>query len=389
MEGYAIDDREAGVKRIAFVLPHLHMGGIEHVVLRLANGLDRRRFRPILILRRVEGILLREVARDVLVIDAQGRRAVFLAPFLAGRLRREAVDLVYSGTNAMNLACVLAVALMRRVAKPRLIISEHTSAGAYLAGAKARMLRRALVQALYPRADLLVAPLDSIACDWIDTMALAGLAHAVAPNPVLEAGWSAGGDLPDQRQSGLVVAAGRLVPEKDFEGLIRAFADVARRRADARLTIFGEGPDRAKLQALVDAEGMAGRISLPGVTDQLLHEFTRAPVVAVSSRREGFGNVVIEALAAGAQVVATDCAGPRALLQGLAQGRIVPVGDRPALAAALAERLDCQILAADQRAAQARAGQYGVEQAVAAFARLAEQVLVGGPINKTSNRIEA
>ncbi len=382
-------NRETAVKRIAFVLPHLHMGGIEHVVLRLANELDRRRFRPFLFLRSVEGTLLREVARDVQVIDGQGRRAMLLAPFLAGSFRREAVDLVYSGTNAMNLACVLALALMPHRAKPRLIISEHTSARAYLAGAKARRIRRALVQALYPRADLLVAPLETIACDWIDTMALAGLAYAVAPNPVLASGWRAGGDLPNQRQSGLVVAAGRLIPDKGFDGLVRAFAAVARGRANAHLTIFGEGPERAKLEALVDAEGMAGRISLPGITDELLHEFARAPVVAVSSRREGFGNVVIEALAAGAQVVATDCAGPRALLQGLAQGQIVPVGDRHALAAALAERLDHQISPADQIAAQARAASYGVEQAVAVFASLAERVLVAGPNHKTDSPIKA
>lgn len=360
---------------VAFVLPHLKMGGIEHVVLRLANGLDRSRYRPILFLRRGEGELLQQLATDVLVLDAQGRRSILLAPFLARKFHQQKVDVVYSGTNAINLACIMALALMRRRARPRLMISEHSSADAYLAGAKAQKLRRAVVHALYPRADLLVTPLESIAQDWKHALGLGAMTHAVAPNPVLEAGWKSFSDGRIPRQAGLVVAAGRLIADKGFDLLIGAFGTVARSRKDARLKIYGEGPKRAWLQSLIDAQGLGETITMPGLTNKLMAEFASASAVAVPSRREGFGNVVVEAMAAGAPIVATDCAGPRVLLTGLAHAKIIGIDDQPGLAAALMAILSRPIDLAAQSAAQLRASQYGVEASVRVFAGLIEQVL--------------
>lgn len=360
---------------IAFVLPHLKMGGIEHVVVRLANGLDRRRYRPILFLRRREGVLLEQLAPDVPVMDAQGRRAILLAPFLARKFNQHKVDVVYSGTNAINLSCIMALALLRRQSRPRLMISEHSSAVAYLAGAKAQKLRRAVVHALYPRADLLVTPLESIAQDWKHTLGLGAMTHAVAPNPVLEAGWKDFSDGRIPRQAGLVVAAGRLIADKGFDLLIGAFGIVAQSHKDARLKIYGEGPKRAWLQSLIDAQGLGETITLPGLTNKLMAEFARASAVAVPSRREGFGNVVVEAMAAGAPIVATDCAGPRVLLTGLAHAKVVAIDDQPGFAAALMAMLSRPIDLAAQSAAQLRASQYGVEASVRVFAGLIEQVL--------------
>lgn len=373
---------------VAFVIPHLKMGGIEHVVLRLANGLDRSRYRPILILRNCDGVLLEKLAPDVLVIDARGRRAIRLAPFLARKFRQLSVDVVYSGTNAINLACIVAMALIRRKARPRLMISEHSSAKAYLAGAKAQKLRRALVHALYPRADLLVTPLESIAQDWKNTLGLGAMPHKVSPNPVLEPRWRDYSDGRIPRQTGLVVAAGRLIADKGFDLLIRAFGTVAQSRNDARLKIYGEGPKRAWLQALIDAQGLGEMITLPGLTNKLMAEFARASVVAVPSRREGFGNVVVEAMAAGAPIVATDCAGPRVLLAGLTHARVIAIDDQPGLTAALLAILSRPIDLAAQAAAQKRASQYSIEAAIGVFAELIEQVLVQPARGKLGKQAE-
>ncbi|MEH3147863.1 MAG: glycosyltransferase [Methylobacterium frigidaeris] len=134
----------------------------------------------------------------------------------------------------------------------------------------------------------------------------------------------------------LILSVGRLAPEKDFPTLIRA---VARLPGEARLVILGEGPERASLEALAGALGLGDRVMLPGYAASPWPAYAGARVFALSSRSEGFGNVVVEALASGLPVVATDCGGPREILADGRHGALVPVGDEAALAAALARVL--------------------------------------------------
>jgi glycosyltransferase involved in cell wall biosynthesis len=140
-------------------------------------------------------------------------------------------------------------------------------------------------------------------------------------------------------QPPVIVGAGRLTRQKDFFTLLRAFAEVRRRRP-ARLIILGEGEDRSALQALADDLGVADEVALPGFQENALAYMAGSAVFALSSAWEGLPTVLIEALAAGARVVSTDCpSGPREILQDGRLGALVPVGDAVALAAAILEAL--------------------------------------------------
>lgn len=137
----------------------------------------------------------------------------------------------------------------------------------------------------------------------------------------------------------LILAAGRLVAQKGFDLAIRAFARAA--APGARLAIVGEGPSRADLLALAARLGVADRVELPGYAPDLRPWLDRARVFLLSSRFEGYGAVVVEALAAGRPVVAFDCT-PAAieLLHGAPErGIVVPTGDVDALARALEQAL--------------------------------------------------
>src|SRR5690606_21887962 len=112
----------------------------------------------------------------------------------------------------------------------------------------------------------------------------------------------------------VVVAAGRLGPEKDFPTLIRAFA-LVRARRPVRLAILGEGGQRRALQALIDELECGNDIQLPGFQSNPYAWMSRAGVFVLSSRWEGFGNVLVEAMACGAPVVSTACpSGPEEIL---------------------------------------------------------------------------
>jgi glycosyltransferase involved in cell wall biosynthesis len=129
------------------------------------------------------------------------------------------------------------------------------------------------------------------------------------------------------------LAVGRLAPQKNFPLLVDAFARIAR-PAD-RLTIVGEGGERDRLERQIAAHGLTGHIELAGHQPQIDAWLAAADALVLSSDYEGLGIVVIEALAAGLPVVATDCSPNIALLlDGV--GRRVPVGDSVALAEAMA-----------------------------------------------------
>lgn len=135
------------------------------------------------------------------------------------------------------------------------------------------------------------------------------------------------------------VAMGRLENQKGFDVLIDAFAKI-KEKTNARLVIFGSGSLRDVLQAQIDSSNMGGAIVLAGHTDCPIAQMRRACAFVLSSRFEGFGLVLVEALWAGTLVISTDCDyGPAEVLEGGRYGTLVPVEDRDALANAMLDVL--------------------------------------------------
>jgi glycosyltransferase involved in cell wall biosynthesis len=130
------------------------------------------------------------------------------------------------------------------------------------------------------------------------------------------------------------LSIGRLAPQKNFALLLEAFARIA--APEDTLTILGDGPERPALERLAVSLGITRAVHLPGHVEPLDRWLAEADMFVLSSDYEGVPAVVIEALAAGLRIVATDCCvSMRALLGDGALGRIVPTGDAPALAQAM------------------------------------------------------
>jgi glycosyltransferase involved in cell wall biosynthesis len=212
-------------------------------------------------------------------------------------------------------------------------------------GRKDQILRHA-VRWAYPRADAVVAVSQQLAGELEQFLGQSAGTVQCLYNPVigkdlaqlggaaLSHPWFATGQPP------VIVGVGRLALQKDFANLLQAFA-LLRQRRPARLMVLGEGPLRADLQQLAEQLGVAADVALPGFDPNPYRFLSRAAVFALSSQYEGLPTVLIEALALGTPVVATDCqTGPREILQGGVLGRLVPVGDAAALAEALGHTLD-------------------------------------------------
>jgi len=252
--------------------------------------------------------------------------------------RPEAVVTVKDHTAQV---CVLARMLTRF--RPRLVVVVSNT----LSYVARRRFQRFLIPRLYPRADRIVALSDGVAADLDATFGIPRgcvdvIHQPVIPNDLAERltrpvghPWFAG-----EREVPVLVGCGRLTHQKNFHLLISALARLRSHRP-ARLVILGEGVERESLQVHARELGVAEHVDLYGAVADPLPYMAAADVFVLSSRYEGFANVVAEAVATHVAVVSTDCpSGPREILQDGQLGWLVEPGNERELTDAIDAALD-------------------------------------------------
>lgn len=326
-------------RRILFVLHNLHGGGAEKMLARLASSLCPD-YRVTLLTLSEGGVNEALLAPEVRRVCLGSPRTLRALPALARFLRAERFDAVLAALTHVNVLAILAAALAGSL--PRLHVSERNAFSRDRAVNPARSVRAAYAVApwlyrLIPNPVICVS--RGVAEDLLRHPALRPADLVTADNPVLDDDYRQRPFPPPrhpwlrERQGRVLVAVGRLAPQKGFDLLIEA---LARLPGDVRLVIFGEGPQRAALQLQARLLGLAGRVDLPGYRDDPQAEIAAADCFVLSSRFEGSPNALVEALATGVPVVATDCPyGPHEILEGGRVAPLVPVEDAPALAATL------------------------------------------------------
>lgn len=328
-------------KRLALFLPHLEWGGAERVILDLSREFVEADLDVDLVLAGSGGALLNEVPEGVRIVElGRSRVATALIP-LVTYLKGEKPDVVLSTLEHTNVLALIAAPFARST---RVVIREANTASMDTDRSSTRnrilfeMMRRT-----YATARRVIAVSEGVAEELQVKMRLAPDRIVVIPNPVLTPSFRAKAErepedpelFVDQAEAPVVLAVGRMAPQKDFPTLLRAFAQVAT-RTSAKLVILGEGPLRAELEELARELGIADRLHMPGFRQNPFAYMSRADVFVLSSAWEGLPNVLIQALAAGAPVVATDCrSGPREILAGGKFGHLVPVGDPDNMATAI------------------------------------------------------
>lgn len=328
--------------RAALYLPSLEGGGIERLYLGLADQWTRAGHGVTLVINEAHGALAGAVPPGVEVHALGARRQATSVPALVRYLRKARPDVVMSGHDHNNI--MLCTAALAKPGATKIVVSQHNSMAKNASrGAKFAPVPY-LYRALFGRAAAVVAVSSGVADDLA---ALCGIERAridVIHNGIVPADIEARAraeTAPGIFEPGLptILAVGRMTGQKDFATLLKAFA-LLRQRMEARLVILGEGPLRGELEALARDLGIAADTVMPGFVDNPFAHMRRAALFVLSSRHEGFGNVIAEALACGTPVVATDCPhGPSEILEGGRYGRLVPVGDASALAGAMAASL--------------------------------------------------
>lgn len=358
--------------RIAFFLPSLRGGGAERTMINLAKGFAERGYAVDLVLVKAEGPYLSEVPSDIRVVDFCASRALFALPGLVRYLRRERPRVLLSTLSHANLIALWARWLA--CVETKVVVREASSVSINALNTVNRRgkLIPFLLRLFYPWADTVVALSQGVADDLIHTASLSKDKVRVIYNPVVTPELFAKAEEPVDHpwfvigERPVLINVGRLTLVKDHPTLIRAFAQV-RQQIPARLMILGEGEERPKLEALIRELGLETDVALPGFVENPIKYMKRSSVFVLSSRWEGFGNVLVEAMAVGTPVVSTNCPnGPAEITKDGEFGSLVPIGDADAMAISV-----CKVLGKPcNEKAQAWAMTFTQEKSVQQYAEI-------------------
>jgi glycosyltransferase involved in cell wall biosynthesis len=361
----------------------------------LANGLARKGCEVDLVLVRRKGALVSEVARNVKLVELGTAGPAEVIPLLlrlpwrtlrlvtpamlrrklpaVARSLRRIIDYVQSAqpdallTTLPNYNIVALWAKWLSRTRTRFVLCEGNTTSEEIARSNHLFESKwpTLMRQWYPHADAIVAVSAGVSADLsrlarLPRNRITTIFNAVDVNRIRELtsapisdAWFAEGAPP------VLLAVGRLAPQKDYSTLLRAFA-IVRSCREVRLVILGEGPERVRLESLAADLGIAADVKMPGAVLNPFPYMARTRLFVMSSAWEGLPTVLMEALACGCPIVSTDClSGPREILDGGSFGELVPVGDDTALAEAILRALASP---ADRPRLQARAQSFSVDR---------------------------
>ena len=362
---------------VTFYCYSLGNGGAEKALSNILSGLDRHRFSVslVLVIAQIDFHVPEDVKIHVLDQDVTGTIARHRA--LASLWSRYPPGIVISSGTNENIEVIFA----RRISKVHFpvicvessMFSEITKI--HLGGNYPSY--RHIAAYCYDKADAVVAVAMGCANDLSNAIGLSRDRVNVIFNPVVTSVLRESAASPCDNSwfrgssHAMVVGIGRLMPEKRFTDLVRAFSVVARKRRDARLVIFGRGPERAALLYLARSLGAADRVSLPGFCNNPYPALRRASVFVHPSITEAMPNVLIEAIALGVPVVASRITGNAELLSTQTAGSLVAPGNISGFATAISRALDYP---SSCRIAMDAVARFDEAVAIAAYEKLLERV---------------
>ena len=360
--------------KVWLLLSRLGHGGLERVQLNIAKALHAQGIEVSLVAGQVVADVQDELPEGLPVVElAKAGPWYFPAATMRG-LRRMKPDVVFTTSN--DVACLLLIARLLFFRKMRVIVTQHLAlsaprkAATGLKRAKLNLICAAM-RLLLPTADEVVAVSDGVALDIKRELSLPSLNVRTIYNPIVTPDFQAlsrqsssrpwkSHDLPT------IIFVGRLSPVKRLDLLLDSFQSLVRLHP-SRLLIIGSGPLQSDIEHRIKSKGLSDCAQLMGFVENPLSLIAASDVLVLPSDYEGFGNVLVEAMACGTQVIATDCPfGPAEILSNGRFGQLIPVNDARALEAALKRTLLGQFHVSPE-SLKARAQDFTVEAAASQY----------------------
>ncbi|WP_085909934.1 glycosyltransferase [Kiloniella majae] len=321
--------------KIICFLSDLDGGGAQRTMVNIVNELaGDNELEVLFVVAHARGPAIKWVAGHVNLINLSCSRVKEALIPLSFIIRKNKPDVVFSTMLDANIVAVLAARLSGH--NPKLIVRETNS---QRARGDLGFFRKMLCRWAYRRSDSVIALSHGVAEEVRYDCRLSGDNLITIPNPVdivklKEQAEVSRNDIPPFVKDGpTIICIGRLTCQKGFDLLLTAFAKL---EMHASLVLLGEGPDRDLLSSQAENLGISDRVLMPGFVESPADWLAHSDLFVLSSRWEGFGHVIVEAMACGLPVVATDCPhGPRDIISNNESGLLVPIEDPILLAGAI------------------------------------------------------
>lgn len=360
-------------RKVLFLVFSLGRGGAERVFSILLRQMDRVCFELHLAVLQPDGQYMGDIPDDVVLHNLNVSRVRYAVPAIVRLVRKVRPQVVIATLPAMNMGLIIARPLLPR--RTRIMIRQTAIASALVLDEAHPRLWTWLHRHLCKRADRIICPSDAVVKDMVEHFGVPREKIVRIYNPVDVARVQALAGLGDNPFSGSgpqLVAAGRLSREKGFDILLDAMPEVLRHLPNAQLSVLGEGSLLAELKQRAQRLGVAEQVHLLGFQSNPWRFMRHADLFVLPSRQEGMPNAVLEALALGKQVVATDCPGGIREIQGCSDRVVlVPPEDPRALAEAIVAA--CQTPRLDPEHSQDPAealSKFSVSQIVGEYSKL-------------------
>jgi glycosyltransferase involved in cell wall biosynthesis len=349
-------DRKQTLNNITLFIPSLIRAGAQTAMVNLANEFASRGLSVDLVVLSSNGPLSKVLISGVNVIDLNASRLLTGLIPLGLFLRKKKPKVVISFLKHANTILLLVSKIF--FTDVSVIVSErnHVQLSLQSLPRPVGWLIEKLMQLTYPWAKNIVAVSEGVA----ESLKVLIKSHSnrinVIYNPIVYPGLVKKKEYNTQhrwliaKKQPVFLAAGRLTDQKDYPNLLNAFSLVVKKVA-CKLIILGEGELRMELEKMVTAMGLENSVDLAGLVENSYAFMHRCDVFVLSSKWEGFPNVIVEAMYCGAKIVSTDCpSGPAEILEKGKWGKLVKVGDPAELADAMLKTLSLPKLPVEKRA---------------------------------------
>jgi glycosyltransferase involved in cell wall biosynthesis len=326
-------------KHVCIFPDRLDNGGVGRYAINLTEALLAQGARVDLFVTATTGELFSQRPKEARLFVGGGSTKKSIAPFFK-YVRSERPQLLITANPYIDIVGVVVNRLAGQVSQQAITIHTARSADDMSGKKNLKKVYEVFCRLLYPQAAHIVAVSNAVAKDTTHFFKLhkpVKVIYNPAVTPSLYSKSEATINHPffKHKQAPVLLAIGRMTAQKDFPTLLRTFAQVRQERP-AKLLILGDGEDRGRLETLANGLDLGDDLSMPGFVDNPYPFIKNADALVSSSAWEGLPTVLIEALALGTPVVATDCPGGSGeILEGGKYGQLVAMNDPNALAQAI------------------------------------------------------